>query len=348
MELKLTEEQNQRRQTLIDLRTSNYSILGTAMEREIGSFAASKPELSACSPDASGHFAKWFEHNRLAQLWSSVQCQGQEMMWDWAKDVVASNAGVLQDGPPSGPGSIELDPNLKMPDYFDVDFHLQPNGYQNSLSGFVYDTMVPLFYMGRMPVDHYAQILTAECPVTNPKRILDLAAGVGHSTLQWAQRFPLAEVHAIDLSGSMLQCLLWNARQRGLAVRCKQMNAEKLDYETGSFDVVTALLLMHELPETAIRNVTREARRVLRPNGAFVVADHVPISHGTSLFQAFHRWWDTHYNGEPYVEGFVRLDLPKLLWEEGFDQIEECEIVKPSGHAASALARAVIAMPTRQ
>jgi SAM-dependent methyltransferase len=126
------------------------------------------------------------------------------------------------------------------------------------------------------------------------------------------------------------------------------MNAEALDYETASFDVVNALLLMHELPESAIRNIAREACRVLRPNGVFIVADHVPIKPQTSLFQAFHRWWDTHYNGEPYVEGFVRLDLPKLLREEGFEQVEEREIVKPSGHAASAIARAVVAIPTRQ
>ena len=54
------------------------------------------------------------------------------------------------------------------------------------------------------------------------------------------------------------------------------------------------------------------------------------------------------HNGEPYVEGFVRLDLPKLLREEGFEQIEEREVPKPSGHAGSALAREVIARPRKQ
>ena len=349
MELQLTDEQMQRRQTLIELRSSNYAILGSALEREIGYFAASKPELSATSPDVQTHFETWLERNRLAQLWSTVQRHGQEIMWDWAENVVASHDKVLRNGPPPGPGSIELDPDLKMPDYFDgVDFHLQPSGYQSSRSGFVYDTMVPLFYMGRMPLDHYAQMLSAECPVKNPKRILDLAAGVGHSTLQWAIHFPQAEIDAIDLSASMLECLLWNARERGVGVRCKQMNAEALSYESASFDVVTALLLMHELPENAIRNIAREARRVLRPNGVLIVADHVPIGPNTALFQAFHRWWDTHHNGEPYVEGFVRLDLPKLLREEGFEQVEEREILKPSGHAASAIARAVFARPVPQ
>ena len=346
MELELTQEQTQRRQTLIDLRASNYSILGAALEREVAAFAAAKPDLSADSPEAPAHFREWLESDRLAKLWSGVQRQGQEMMWEWAEGVVASHADRLRRGPPQGPGSLELDPNLKMPKYFDgVDFHIQPQGYQGPVAGFVYDTMVPLFYMGRMPVDIYARTVTADCPVENPRRILDLAAGVGHSTLQWAMRFPQAEIHAIDLSASMLQCLLWNARERGLTVHCKQMNAEALRYDTGTFDVVFAATLLHELPETAIRNVAREARRVLRPGGAFIVADHVPIGRDTTLFQAFHRWWDTRYNGEPFVDKFVRLDLPALMREEGLGEVEERPILKPSGHAASAVARVVIAKP---
>jgi ubiquinone/menaquinone biosynthesis C-methylase UbiE len=348
MELSLTEQQKQRRQTLIDLRASNYSVLGMALEREVVAFATSKPSLSPRSPDAPAQFAEWLESNRMAQLWSEVQQRGQELMWAWAEDVVSSHGAELRVGPPEGPGSLELDPDLKMPAYFDVDFHLQPNGYLNPLSGFVYDTMVPLFYMGRMPLDHYAQSLSAECPVKNPKRMLDLAAGVGHSTLQWAKRYPGIEIDAIDLSGSMLQCLLWNARQNNVAVRCRQMNAEELDYADGSFDIVTGLLLMHELPEDAIRNVAREALRVLKPDGVYIIADHVPIGPETTLFQAFHRWWDTHHNGEPYVDGFVKLDLMELLKDAGFEQVEEREVRKPSGHAASAIARAVFARPKRQ
>jgi len=349
MELKLSNEQAERRQTLIELRASNYAILGSALEREVGAFAASRPELAPRSPDAPAQFAEWLEGNRLARLWSGIQRQGQEMMWEWAEGVVASHADRLRQGPARGRGSIEPDPLLKMPAYFDgVAFHIQPHGYQGPVSGFVYDTMVPLFYMGRMPVDHYAQVLSAQCPVERPQRILDLAAGVGHSTLQWAMRFPQAEVHAIDLSETMLQCLLWNAREQALTVHCKQMNAEALRYEAASFDVVTAATLLHELPESAIRSVAREARRVLRPGGAFLVADHVPLGPETTLFQAFHRWWDTHFNGEPYVDEFVRLDLAQLLRQEGFAQVEERAIVKPSGHAASAVARAVVARPTPQ
>ena len=123
------------------------------------------------------------------------------------------------------------------------------------------------------------------------------------------------------------------------------MNAEALRYDAASFDVVFAATLLHELPESAIRGIAREARRVLRPGGAFIVADHVPIGPDTTLFQAFHRWWDTRYNGEPYVDAFVRLDLPAVLREEGYAHVEERPIVKPSGHAASAVARVVIAKP---
>ena len=100
MELKLTEKQLARRQTLIDLRASNYAILGGALEREVASF---EPQLSPHSPDAPRHFREWLEGNRLAKLWSGIQRQGQEMMWEWAEGVVASHAEFRQ-GPPQGPG----------------------------------------------------------------------------------------------------------------------------------------------------------------------------------------------------------------------------------------------------
>ncbi len=346
MELQLTNEEQQRKQFLVELRRWNYERVAPEMASDLGRHFAHAGRGCHLAADAGARFAEYLEESRIARLWSETQRTGQEMMWQWATDVVERRREALLTPVAGAHGSLELAPALPMPKYYDgTDFHIQPGGYMGELNGFVYDTMVPLFYMGRMRVDHYARVLGERCRVDRQARILDLGAGTGHNTLPWAARFPEAEVHGIDLSPAMLHCAQRRAALNRAAIHWKQMNAEALEYPDRSFDVVSACLLFHELPEEAIRRVCREARRVLRRDGLFVIADHAPFDEATTPLQAFHRWWDTFYNGEPFVLDFVRLDLPVLLQEAGFTSTEQLLIEKPSGHAASAIARAVIARP---
>ena len=104
------------------------------------------------------------------------------------------------------------------------------------------------------------------------ERVLDVGCGAGHTALRFAPR--VAEVVAVDLTEAMLEQARALAAARGLAnVRCERGDAHALAYPEASFDVVTCRVCAHHFarPERAVR----EAARVLRPGGRFVLVDSV-------------------------------------------------------------------------
>ncbi len=98
-------------------------------------------------------------------------------------------------------------------------------------------------------------------------RVLDVAAGTGDTTLLAAGRVgPTGNVLAIDLSANMLNSAAEAARKAGLTnVETRVMNAENLDLDADSFDVVICRLglMLFSNPPKALR----EMSRVVKPGG---------------------------------------------------------------------------------
>lgn len=93
-------------------------------------------------------------------------------------------------------------------------------------------------------------------------------------------------------------------------------NAEALPFEAGSFDVVTNVFMLHELPRRVRRSVLHEVRRVLAPGGLLVVMDAAQLSESPELAPALHQFSkDLH---EPYFSDYLTDDLRALLEESGF------------------------------
>ncbi len=90
-------------------------------------------------------------------------------------------------------------------------------------------------------------------------RLLDAACGVG--TLAAAAAARGAEPVGLDLAEGMVA----EARSRHPALRFEQGDVERLAFEDGRFDAVTAGFLLHHLPDPA-RGVA-ELARVLAPGG---------------------------------------------------------------------------------
>lgn len=103
-------------------------------------------------------------------------------------------------------------------------------------------------------------------------RVLDVATGSGNTAVAIA---PLvASVIAIDIAPSMLERTRELAARRGLTnLSTALMDAEALDFDDASFDVVTSRIAPHHFID--IGRAVREIARVLRPGGAFVVEDSV-------------------------------------------------------------------------
>jgi ubiquinone/menaquinone biosynthesis C-methylase UbiE len=92
---------------------------------------------------------------------------------------------------------------------------------------------------------------------------------------------------------------------------------EQLAFPDQSFDVVLSTLMMHHLPDDLKRIGLAEMSRELEPGGRLVIVD-------------FKR--PQEQQGEPARLGAGSLglqDLPRLLQEAGFSQIESGEIAFP-------------------
>jgi ubiquinone/menaquinone biosynthesis C-methylase UbiE len=101
-------------------------------------------------------------------------------------------------------------------------------------------------------------------------RVLDVAAGTGDQTILAAQRVgPTGSVVAVDLSFHMLKIADEAIRNAGFTnVETRVMNAEKIDFNAGSFDAVICRmgLMVFPNPRAALIGM----RRVVKPSGKVV------------------------------------------------------------------------------
>jgi SAM-dependent methyltransferase len=113
----------------------------------------------------------------------------------------------------------------------------------------------------------YAEDLAARIATRTPSRILEIAAGTGVVTRALAARLPESTaIVATDLNPGMLE----TAAQVGTSrpVQWRQADAMQLPFADAEFDVVVCQFGVMFFPDR--RHAFAEARRVLRPGGAFV------------------------------------------------------------------------------
>jgi ubiquinone/menaquinone biosynthesis C-methylase UbiE len=94
-----------------------------------------------------------------------------------------------------------------------------------------------------------------------------------------------------------------------------QRAAEATGYPADSFDLVTATMLIHEVPMPVLRCILAEAFRVLRPGGLLAVLD---FAHTGEAFRDFVMDGHGARNNEPYMPHLFRTDVRRMLLETGF------------------------------
>jgi SAM-dependent methyltransferase len=261
----------------------------------------------------------------LTQMRDRLVRTQQEMKWHRLAhsygDRRADLAAELARWDQRGPGRLLLDPSFKVPDYANVEFHLQPGGYyHDELSGFLYHYGTKVFFRGGNDQDELHGALVARVPPPPDgivRRVLDMACSVGQSSTAFKRRYPAAEVIGIDYSAPMLRVAHRRAALAGLDVSFEQRLIEHTGFPDAHFDITFAFIVFHELPLRIIHETVREAARITRPGGRFVVFDFTETA-GKSPYQLYHRWFDARHNGEPYSQGFCDCNLDALLAQNGF------------------------------
>jgi ubiquinone/menaquinone biosynthesis C-methylase UbiE len=98
------------------------------------------------------------------------------------------------------------------------------------------------------------------------KRVLEIGVGAGADHLQFARTG--AELHGVDLTDAAIETTRAHLAVHGLTSDLRRVDAERLPFPDGSFDVVYSWGVIHhsEHPERIIE----EIHRVLRPGGVFL------------------------------------------------------------------------------
>ncbi len=128
-----------------------------------------------------------------------------------------------------------------------------------------YDTILPFFTSFGARLVEIADLQLGE-------RVLDVGCGRGATLLPaTAAVGPMGRVVGVDLSDEMVAMLGSELEAAGLDnATVRKGDAQALDMEEASFDVVLSQMVLHLLPDPPA--AAAEARRVLVPGGRFVAS----------------------------------------------------------------------------
>ncbi len=178
----------------------------------------------------------------------------------------------------------------------------------------VYDFVEPIVMFGRQA--EYNRAILSLLTVKTSDRVLDLGCGTGVLTRIIADQLDASAGGAalgIDAAAKMVRV----ARKRRESPTCRfdVAAAEKLPYESASFDAVVSSLFFHHLPIDLKEKALSESYRVLRPGGRLVIADmHRPTTRFGAVISYAARWLLV----QPEIGENIRGVLPDLIERAGF------------------------------
>jgi ubiquinone/menaquinone biosynthesis C-methylase UbiE len=163
---------------------------------------------------------------------------------------------------------------------------------------------------------NYRRIMRHTLRMMEPKtagRTLQIAGVYGELTPTLMSQ-GIDDLHLVDAAPIQLEAARRKLEAIGKAAELRRMHAESLSYGDGAFDTALMFLLLHEMPPEARRESLREALRVLKPGGRFVIAEYGE-KRRNHLFHRFApmRWILT--KAEPFLGGFWSENLTEVLTE---------------------------------
>lgn len=295
-------------------------------------------EAHGHEPRDRGEIANAMRGNPHWQLWSIMNRSMQEQMWDAVGETLQREMPRLKaryhelTDAPEKRGSLEVDPHFEVPEVIrNTEIHLQPGGYaldrgdDDVLAGAFYEAGGAVYSsaqgigIGESKGEIIVRVLADRYPGFKPTRILDMACSAGASTTPYAEAFPDAEVHGIDVAPGLLRFAHARAEALGATVHFHQRSAADTRFPDGSFDLIVSHNAMHEMSADTVAAMMRECHRLLAPGGVCVHQD-VPLRYDQlDDFAQFDFGWDRDYNGEPFWEVYGRGDPAAILRAAGFD-----------------------------
>lgn len=179
----------------------------------------------------------------------------------------------------------------------------------------------------------YLDVLRDQLPAV-PDTIVDLGCSTGLSTRALQGAYPHAHITGVDLSDYFLTVAQYQtvhpgenahpfhdprpAPEKSTPISWLHAPAEATGLRDNSVNLVSASLVFHELPQSAIRAVMQEAQRILRPGGHFAIMEMNPQSEVYKKLPAY--VLTLLKSTEPYLDQYFSLDLHQALMDAGFAQ----------------------------
>src|SRR5262245_48615369 len=185
-------------------------------------------------------------------------------------------------------------------------------GQRTYIPAATYDWLLPLYDViaKLLGTEAAHRQLVDQADIEPADHVLDIGCGTGNLTLLVKSIHPRAEVVGLDPDPKALSRARRKAEERGCAVQFDRGFSDELPYAEAAFDCVFSAFMLHHLALDVKEKTLREARRVLRNDGAFYALDfggtHGIIAH---LFRHAHMA-DQHR-------------IPALMREAGFAEVTE-------------------------
>jgi len=273
-----------------------------------------------------------------ARSWLSAQ----QLSWKTLRNEFHGNADAylaeMDAADKVGPGTLELNPDLKLPDYTRHEIHIQPGGYVGDpFAGHSYLYGTNNFYTGRNNQDELHIALANALPLPadgKVLRILEQGTSCGQLAVALKQRFPNAEVWGIDCGAPMVRFAHMRAADLGVEVHFAQRLAEDSKFPDNHFDIITNNIMFHEVSPEGTHAVLKESLRTLRPGGVYFPIDFYTGSPPPkTAFGKFRSWWDSRWNGEVWRLTYAAFDFKGAMKQAGFDVNENGPSARPGAKA---------------
>lgn len=287
-------------------------------KEEAGELYANDPDyLFACAIQRNLQQLGW------ASAVDSIHRDGTDFADELARSVNGHQSSLL-----------DLAPDLPLPAWYTWhnrnsrdDIHLVPGGYWgDDLVGPIYErggSVYRLAWRGGYDARPGAlEEFVRGAPAGDYRRVIDLGCSFGGVTRVLRKVFADAEVIGIDLSVPALTYAHYVAERDQQRITYAQRDAVATGYDPDTFDLVTAFLLLHEVPDEIRAAIMTEAFRIMKPGGQLMFLDIPPYSQ-LSPAEAYFESFDGRGNGENFWESFLSSDFPGLLASVGFENIEQ-------------------------
>lgn len=100
-----------------------------------------------------------------------------------------------------------------------------------------------------------------------------MGCGTGALLITTKNKYPNVDATGIDADAKILNIAQQKIKKNNLSIKLIKASADKLPFSDDSFDVVVSTLVFHHLPAEIKKQALKEAHRVLKKNGRFLLVD---------------------------------------------------------------------------